>query len=85
MSDMNNHLGLPSDYSLSFKDGFELSTIFEKITGSNKPVSPISLYYWYDEIGDFTKKNDKLSKIVKVIFNQFESSDRFRVLTYMNE
>ncbi|MBT6049363.1 MAG: hypothetical protein HOG49_21415 [Candidatus Scalindua sp.] len=82
---MKSHLGLHQDFIITNPECYKLSQIFESITGSDKPVSKISLFYWVDRYGDFTSKTDRQSRIIKAIFKNMSNAEQFEILNYIND
>ena len=60
MSDITQALGLPDDYSISFKEATAIIKRFQEASGSKCPISPISFLYYADKFGDFTEKRNQI-------------------------
>lgn len=82
---INESLGLPKDYNLSYKEAITIKGRFSDATfGSKKPISLISFIYYKDKYGDFLKPKNHFNVIVKAMFDNLKSGDRFSLLKYFN-
>ena len=82
---INEFLGLPEDYKISFNDAMEVTNRFKEATfGSTKKISNISFIYYRDKFGDFLKPKKHFEVIIKDMFNNLPKSDQFMLLTYFN-
>ncbi len=85
-NDISDYLNLPKDYKINSKDAFSILRRFKEATfGSTCKISNISFLYYYDKFGNFLNPKTHLDKIVKDMFENLETKDRFTLLKYINE
>lgn len=83
---INKALNLPQDYKIGFDDAMNVISRFNDATSfTSDKITKISFIYYKDKYGDFlNKQKTHFDYIVKDMFNNLNSDDRFELLTYFS-
>jgi hypothetical protein len=83
--ELNQHIGLPDSYNLDRAKACELFNYFKLITKSSAPTNHLTLMYYIDRKGDFTKGNTRDDLIIQAILSNLDAEQQTAVNEYIED
>ena len=80
---IHKELGLDESKKYNFTTMLDILERFRKAQGTSASISTISFFYYIDVYGDFTRKLDRHSRLVKEMFDRLDIADKFKIKDYI--